>query len=97
MDFENIGIWEDFRLTNCRLWGQPFCRIFSVLLIALYFFNVVIHMSIVRSDGKMETHISLRKFLFLKETPAHRSVIFWIWITISDCKAVLQIHMLYFS
>ena len=57
-------MWEDFHFTKLKVMGQYFCRIFSVLLVALFFSNVVFHMSIVKSYGKMKTHISLGSFCF---------------------------------
>ena len=47
-------------LQHGRLWVS----IFSVLLVALFFSNVVFHMSIVKSYGKMKTRISLGSFCF---------------------------------
>ena len=51
-------------LQHCRLWFSIFVGFFSVLLVALFFSNVVFHMSIVKSYGKMKTHISLGIFCF---------------------------------
>ena len=50
-------------LQNCRLWFSIFVGFFSVLLVALFFSNVVFHMSIVKSYGKMKIHISLGSFV----------------------------------
>ena len=55
---------KTFILQHCRLWVSIFVGFFSVLLVALFFSNVVFHMSIIKSYGKMKTHISLGSFCF---------------------------------